>query len=153
MEFQYDRVKPKYGEKAKPCYVNIQKLFHCIPKTGDIYKDIAEDVERGFDTASYELGRPLLKGRNKKVIELMKGELNGRIITKLVRLRAKIYNYLKDDGNKDKKSKRHKTCIIKRKFNFENYKNSSEVAQLENKINHLEKNESHIESIKKDHKE
>ena len=105
MEFQYDRVKPKYCEKAKLCYINIQKLFHCIHKTSDIYKDIAEDVERGFDTASYGLGRPLLKGRNKKVIELMKGELDGRIITKLVRLRAKIYNYLKDDGNKDKKVK------------------------------------------------
>ena len=42
--------------------------FHCIHKTVDIYKDIAEDVETKFDTSNYELDRPLSKGKNKKVI-------------------------------------------------------------------------------------
>ena len=32
-------------------------------KTDDIYKDIAEDVETRFDTSSYELHRPLPKGK------------------------------------------------------------------------------------------
>ena len=32
-------------------------------KTNDIYKDIAEDVETRFDTSSYELDRPLPKGK------------------------------------------------------------------------------------------
>ena len=40
-------------------------------KTDDIYKDIAEDVERKFDTSNYELNRPLPKGKNNKVIGLM----------------------------------------------------------------------------------
>ena len=31
-------------------------------------------------------------------------------------------------------------CVIKRKLKFENYKNSLEATQLENKISHLEKN-------------
>ena len=44
-------------------------------KTDDIYKGIAEDVETKFDTSDYELDRPLPKGRNKKVIGLMKYEL------------------------------------------------------------------------------
>ena len=44
-------------------------------KTDDIYKDIAEDVKTRFDTSSYELDRPLTKGKNKKVIELMEDEL------------------------------------------------------------------------------
>ena len=30
-------------------------------------------------------------------------------------------------------------CLIKRKLEFENYKNCLETAQPENKINHLEK--------------
>ena len=30
-------------------------------KTGDIYKEIADDVETRFDTSSYELESPLLK--------------------------------------------------------------------------------------------
>ena len=44
-------------------------------KTDDIYKDIVEDVETRFDTSDYELDRPLHKGKNKKVIRLMKDEL------------------------------------------------------------------------------
>ena len=54
-------------------------------KTDDIYKDIAEDVETRFDTSSYELEcnsieRPFQKGKNKKVIQLMRDELGGKIM-------------------------------------------------------------------------
>ena len=62
------------------------------------------------------------KGKNKKVIGLMKDELGGKIMTKFVRLRAKTYNYLIDDGSEDKKAKTTKTGVIKRKVRFENYK-------------------------------
>ena len=58
-------------------------------KTDDIYKDTAEDVETRFDTSNYELKRPLPKGKNKKVIALMKYELGGKIMTKIVGLRRK----------------------------------------------------------------
>ena len=33
-------------------------------KTDDVFKDIAEGVERRFDTSSYQLDRPLPKGEN-----------------------------------------------------------------------------------------
>ena len=36
-------------------------------KTGHIYSDIPKVVETRFDTSSYELDRPLPKGKNKKV--------------------------------------------------------------------------------------
>ena len=55
-------------------------------KTEDFYKDIADDVEKRFDTSNYEVGRPLPKGKNIKVIGLMKDELGGRIITESVAL-------------------------------------------------------------------
>ena len=48
-------------------------------KTDDTYKDIAEDVETRFDTTNDELSRPLPKGKNKKVISVMKDELGGKI--------------------------------------------------------------------------
>ena len=35
-EFWYDYVKPKYGEKAKLCYMDTDNFIVCI-KTGDIY--------------------------------------------------------------------------------------------------------------------
>ena len=82
----------------------------------------------------------------------MKEELGGNIMSKFVGLRAKIYNYLIDSGSEDKKAKGSKKCVIK-KLKFENYKNCLEATQLENNINHLEKNEINIDSFKKDHKE
>ena len=76
-EFCYDYIKPKYGEKAKLRYMDTDSFVVYI-KTGDIYKDIAEDVETRFDTSNYELDRPLPKGKIKKVIGLMKDELLNR---------------------------------------------------------------------------
>ena len=67
-------VKPKYGEKAKMCYMDTDR-FIAYKKTDDIYKNIAKYVQIKFDTSNYELDRPLPKGRNKKVIGLMKAEL------------------------------------------------------------------------------
>ena len=87
-EFWYDHVKPKYGEKAKLCYMDTDSFIRYI-KTEDIYEDIAEDVETRFENTIYELDRTLLKGQNKKVIGLMKVELGGKMMTKLLGLRAR----------------------------------------------------------------
>ena len=57
-EFWYDYVKPKYGENAKLCYMDTDSFIVHV-KTDDIYKDIAEDVETGFDTSNYGMDRPL----------------------------------------------------------------------------------------------
>ena len=59
-------------------------------KTEDLYKDIANDVEKRFDTSNNEVDRPLHTGMNKNVIGLMKYELRGRIITEFVALRPKL---------------------------------------------------------------
>ena len=71
-EFWYDYVKPKYGEKTKLCYMDIDSLI-LYRKTTDIYKDITVDVETRFDVSNYELDR--LSPTRKKVIGLMKDEL------------------------------------------------------------------------------
>ena len=78
-------------------------------KTDDIYKDIPEYIETRFDTSNYELDKPISKGKNKKVIRLMKDELRGRIMTKFVGLRAKTYSYLIDDGSVTEKQKAQKS--------------------------------------------
>ena len=49
----------------------------------------------------------------------MKDELDGKIMTKFVGLKAKTYSYLIEDGRKDKKAKGTKKCVIKRKLKFE----------------------------------
>ena len=123
-EFWYDYVKHGF-------------ILHI--KIDYICKGIAEDVENRFDTSNYELNRPLLTEKNKKVIGLMEAELGEKIITKLVEFRARTYSYLIDDGSKDKKVKGTEKCVIKKPRKFEYHKNCLEAIQLEYKINYLEK--------------
>ena len=91
-------------------------------KTEDIYEDIADDIEKRFDTSNYEIDRPLSKGKNKKVIGLMKDELRRRIMTKFIALRPKTYTYLMDDDNEVEKAKGTKKCVIKKELKFNDYK-------------------------------
>ena len=90
-EFWYDYMKPKYGDNVKLCYMDTDSFIMNI-KTEDFYKDIANDVEKRFDTSNYEVNRPLPTGKNKKVIRLMKDELGGKMITEFVTLRPKTFN-------------------------------------------------------------
>ena len=77
------------------------KQNYATIKTDDFYEDIAKDVERLFDTSSYDKNdkRPLVIGKNKKVIGLFKNELGGKIMIELVANRAKTHEYLLDDDS------------------------------------------------------
>ena len=120
-EFWYDYIKQKYGDKARLCYTDTDSFITYI-KTEDFHKDIANDVERWFDTSNYDTKKPLQTGVNKKVIGKFKDELGNKIMTEFVALRAKTYAYLIDDGSEHKRAKGTKKCIIKRELMFENYK-------------------------------
>ena len=120
-EFHYDYMIPKYGDRLKLCYMDMDSLVYHI-KTEDFYADIAEDVQTRFDTSGYILDRPLPVGLNKKVIGLMKDELGGAIMTEFVVLRPELYSYKKLDGSEDKKCKGIKKCIVKKTLTFEDYK-------------------------------
>ena len=112
-ELWYDYVKPKYVENAKFCYMDTNSFIVHV-KTEDIYKDIAEDIETRFDTSNFELGRPLPKGKNKKVIGFMKDVLGGQILKEFVGLRAKTYSYLNDNNDEEKRQNAQKMCHIKK---------------------------------------
>ena len=47
-----------------------------------------------------------------------------------------------------KKAKGTKKYVTKRKLKFQAYKNCLEAAQIENKINYLEKNKIHVDCLK-----
>ena len=55
------------------------------------YKDIADDVEKLFDTSNHNENdkRPLPIGKNKKIPGLFKTELKGNIIKEFIAPRAK----------------------------------------------------------------
>ena len=121
-EFWYDYIKPKYGDKARLCYMDTDSFVMDI-KTDDFYKDIDNDVDKWFDTSNYDKNdnRPLEIGKNKKVIGKFKDELGGKIMTEFCALRAKAYAYKLDDDTEMKKAKGTKKCIVKREITFKNY--------------------------------
>ena len=70
-------------KKQKLCYMDTDSFIIHV-ETKDIYKDIAEDVEKRFDTSNFEIDRPLPIRKNKKVIGLMKDESGGQIMEKFM---------------------------------------------------------------------
>ena len=74
-------------------------------KTDDFHKDITKDVETKSGTSNYELGKPLPKAKNKKVIGLMKKKSGEKIMKKFVGLRTKTTTTMKK-----KKQKAQKVC-------------------------------------------
>ena len=87
-EFWYDYIIPKYGDRVQLCYMDTNSfVIHII--TEDFYKDIANTVERWFDTSNYDENdeRPLPRGMNKKVIGLFKDELGGKFMKVFVGVR------------------------------------------------------------------
>ena len=60
-------------------------------KTEDFYKDIANDVERWFDTSNYDEkdNRRLPIGKNKKIIGKFKDELGGKTMAEFLHLEQK----------------------------------------------------------------
>ena len=149
-EFWYDYMKPKYGHDVKLCYIDMDSLAMNI-KTKHFYKDIANDVEKRFDTSNYEVDRPLPTGKYKKVIGLMKDELGGKIITEFVTLRPKTNSYLTDDGKEDKKAKGTKKFVIKRMIKFDDYKKCLLNGEVILKSQHLisKKHDVYTEKINK----
>ena len=113
----YDYVKPKYGKNSKLCYMDTDSLIVHV-KTDDIYKDIAKVVETRFDTSNFELDTLLPKRKTEKVIGLMKDGSGRQIMKEFIGLRAKTYDYLKDNNDQDKKAKVTKKGVIKKPKNF-----------------------------------
>ena len=95
LEFWYNYVKPKYGERERLCCMDTDSFIVHI-KTNDIYRYLSLQKMLKLDLILQIMNQnaiPLvehyLKEKNKKVIGLMKDELGGKIITKFVGLRAK----------------------------------------------------------------
>ena len=90
-KFFYGYLKLKYGYKIELCYTDTNSFILYI-KTGDLYEDIADDVEESFDTSNYKIdGSLLITDKNKKVLDKFKDEFKGRIMTRFVGLRSNIH--------------------------------------------------------------
>ena len=123
-EFQYDYIKPKYGDKANLLYTETDSLIYEI-ETEDFYQDINPDVERWFNTSNIPSDHPsgIKSGINKKVPGKIKDELGGKIKTEFVGLRAKSYSYKTLDDEETKKCKGIKKSVVDKAISHEDYKN------------------------------
>ncbi|KAJ8887934.1 hypothetical protein PR048_007418 [Dryococelus australis] len=88
--FHYNILKSKYGENIELCYQDTDSYIYYI-KTPDFYSDMKEMVDH-FDTSDYKkdnpYGIPLV---NKKIIDKMKDECNGKIMEEFIGLKSKMY--------------------------------------------------------------
>ena len=92
-EFYYNYFKKKYGDKVELCYTDTDSFFiHVL--TEDFYKDISDDVKKRFDTSNYDknTNRPIAVGINKKVLGMMKDELDNNEMVKSVNVCAILYS-------------------------------------------------------------
>ena len=105
-KFCYDFIKPKYGNRAKLCYMDTNSFVVYI-ETDDFYKDIVDYVEIWFDRSNYnEKIKDLFQlVRTKKIPGLFKDELEGKIMIEFVALRVKTYAWLMYDDSEHKKTK------------------------------------------------
>ena len=80
-EFWCDYLKPKYGDNARLCYTDTDS-FVILVKTEDFYKDIADDVDKWFDTSKYKKddNKSLPIGINEGVLGKLKDELEGKVM-------------------------------------------------------------------------
>lgn len=67
--------------------------------------DLARDAEERLDTSNSQVQRPLVMSKNKKVVVLIKDELGGKIMKKIVALRSNMSTYLTDEDHVDKKQR------------------------------------------------
>ena len=71
-EVWFNYIQPKYQENAKLCYIDTDSFIIYI-KSEDVYEDIADNVEKRFDTSDYKVNRPLSTGKNEKSYSINEG--------------------------------------------------------------------------------
>ena len=124
-DFHYNYIKNQYGSRAQLLFTDTDSLMYEI-KTKDFYADIADDVEKLFDTSDYPREHPsgIKTGVNKKVIGMFKDEAAGLQIEEFVGLRAKLYSYKMFEGDEHKKCKGVKKNVVENTITHNDYKNT-----------------------------
>ena len=121
-DFHYGYILPKYGKNQKLLFTDTDSLCYEI-ETEDFYKDISNDVEKGFDTSNFPKDHPSgIPVGKKKIPGMMKDEAGGKIIEEFVGLRAKLYSYKMFEGKEEKKCKGIKKSVIKKNIFHEDYR-------------------------------
>ena len=114
-EFHNDSMHPKYEGKINLFYMNTGNLLH---ERDMIFRVIKFDASGNLK----DNNRPLPIKTIEKVINMMEDDLDGKIMTKFVALRAKMYTYRKIDKKlEDKRYKGPKKCVVAERLTFADF--------------------------------
>ena len=108
-EFHYKYIKGKYN--AKLLFTDTGSLFYKI-ETKDAYEDFYDDKNL-FDFSNYARDSKFFNPINKKVIDKMKDEFKGKIISEFVGLKSKMYSFVDGDIEENKKAKGVNKNVVK----------------------------------------
>ena len=119
-KFYYDTIE-KYFPNNEILYSDTDSMVINIYRE-DFYSDL-EKIKDYLDTSNYPKDHPLYSVDNKKVIGKFKDELNGKIMTKFIGIRSKVYcfEYLDDSVVKFKCLAKGVNKTTKKEFTFEDY--------------------------------
>ena len=100
-EFHYKYIKTKYN--AKLLFTDRDSLVYEI-ETKDLYEDFYEDKGL-FGFSDYPQYLKFFDLVNKNIIDKIKDEFKGKIISEFVGLKSKMYSSVDIDGREIKKAK------------------------------------------------
>src|SRR5277367_693419 len=95
-DFHYNYMVKKYGDSQKLLFTDTDSLCYEI-HTPDVYKDIAKDRDKYFDTSNYPPDHKLYSVENKKKLGTFTDETKGVPIVDFVGLKPKLYAFMCED--------------------------------------------------------
>ena len=101
-DFHYNYFKVNYDDEL--LFTDTDSLVYEVKGVDDIYERIYVDRDL-FDFSNYLKGSRFYDDSKKKVIGKMKDEMGGKVISKFVRLRSKMYSLITVDNEEKIRAK------------------------------------------------
>lgn len=139
-EFYYNNLKTKYNNDVKLLYTDTDSLLLDI-KGDDFYMDMLKDSD-AYDTSNYPSDHALFSNKNKKIVNKMKDEMGGEIITEFIGLRPKMYS-IQTTSREIKRSKGVKKSVVENEIMHGDYKTTLETDQIQRRDIHLLNSKNH----------
>lgn len=119
-DFHYNKMKPMYGDKIKLLFTDTDSLCYNI-QTEDFYRDMLPNKNL-FDNSEYEQSHIFFDDSNKKVIGKFKDETSGDEITEFIGLRSKMYSFMTNSMENEKRAKGISKAVVKNTITHQSYK-------------------------------
>ena len=148
-KFHYDVMLPKYNDKLHMVMTDTDSFIYEI-ETYDLFEDFNnKDMKARLDLSGLPEHHKLYDNSNKKVLEKMSIENEGKIISEVVSIRPKVYALKFDGGKESKKCKGVNTGAVKNKLTFQDYVDTVTI----NKVTYVKSNkiQSKVHSISSVH--